>query len=68
MFQLNHKYIVSLPLFEGTTLLFSRKLITHRQSCNVFESTDEELFLNVASYGNEKLYNHIRDSFIRSGL
>ena len=44
MFQLNHKYIVSLPLIERTTLFLSDKLLTHRQSCNVFESTDEELF------------------------
>ena len=68
MFQLNHKNIMSLPLIEGTTLLFSGKLLTHRQSCNAFESTDDELFFNFASYGNKKLHNHIRKSFIRSGL
>jgi len=68
MFQLNHKNIMSLPLIEGTTLLFLGKLLTHRQSCNAFESTDDELFFNFASYGNKKLYNHIRKSFIRSGL
>ena len=66
IFQLNRKCIVSLPLIEGTTLLFSGKLLTHRQSCNVFEAMDDELFFNFASYGNKKLFNHIRKSFIRS--
>ena len=31
MFQLNHKNVMSLPLVEGTTLIFSGKLLTHRQ-------------------------------------
>ena len=65
MFQLN---LVILPLLEGTTLLFSGKLLIDRQSCNTFESTDEELFFNFASYRNKKLYNHICKSFIRSEL
>ena len=68
MFQLNHKYIMSLPLIQGTKLLFYGKLLTHRQSCNAFQSTDEDLVFNFFSYGNKKLYNHIRKLLIRSGL
>ena len=45
MFQLKHKCIVSLPLIGGTTVLFSGKLLTHRQSCNVFEAIDDEFFI-----------------------
>lgn len=39
IFQLNNKCIVSLPLIDGTTLLFSGKLLTHRQSCNCMRGT-----------------------------
>ena len=53
MFQLNHRYNVSLPLIEGTTLLFSGKLLIHEQSYNAFDSTDDELFFSYASYGNK---------------
>ena len=68
IFKIQNKLNISLPLIEGTTILFSGKLLTHRQTCNVFECTDDELFFNFASYGNKKLYSHIRQSFIRSGM
>ena len=46
MYQFSQKCNVSLPLIAGTTLLFSGKLITHRQTCNVHEATNDELFIN----------------------
>ena len=49
-------------------ILFSGKMLTHRQSCNTFETRYDQLFLNFASYGNKKLYNHIRQSFICCGI
>ena len=66
MFQFGQKYNVSLPLTGGTTLLFSGKFLTHRQTCNVHETTNDELFINFASYGCKRLYSHIRQSFIRN--
>ena len=48
MFQFGQKYNVSLPLIAGTTLLFSGKFLTHRQTCNVHETTNDELFINFA--------------------
>ena len=66
MYQSGHKCIVSLPLIAGTTVLFSGKLLTHRQTCNVHEATDDELFIIFASYGHKRLYSHIRQSFIRN--
>ena len=68
IFKLKNKYNVSVPLNEGTTILFSSKLLTHRQTCNGCEATDDELSFNFACYGNKKLYNHIRNSFIRNGI
>ena len=51
IFQFGNKCNVSLPLITGTTLLFSGKLLTHRQTCNVHEATNDELFINFSSYG-----------------
>ena len=42
MYQFGHKCNVSLPLIAGTALLFSGKLLTHRQTCNVHETTNDE--------------------------
>ena len=66
MYQFGNKCNVSLPLIAGTTLLFSGKLRTHRQTCNVHKATNDELFINFASYGCKRLYSHIRQSFIRN--
>ena len=68
LFKLQGKYTLSIPLNEGTTVLFSGKMLTHRQSSNVFDTTYDDLFFNFASYGNKKMYNHIRQSFIRCGI
>ena len=68
LFKLQGKYTLSVPLNEGTTVLFSGKMLTHRQSSNVFETTYDDTFFNFASYGNKKMYNHIRQSFIRCGI
>ena len=68
LFKLQSKYTLSVPLKEGTTVLFSGKMLTHRQSCNALHADDDQLFFNFASYGNKKMHNHIRKSFIRCGI
>ena len=65
LFQFSKKFNISVPMITGTTIIFSGKLLTHRQSCNVFNTTDDDLFFNFGSYGNKKLYNHIKQSFLR---
>ena len=67
LFQFNNKYNLSLPMTPGTSIIFSGKLLSHRQSCNVYKPTDDELFFNFGAYGNKKLYNHIKQSFKRMG-
>ena len=68
LFKLQSKYTLSVPLKEGTTVLFSGEMLTHRQSCNALHADDDQLFFNFASYGNKKMHNHIRKSFIRCGI
>ena len=46
--------------------LFSGKYLRYRQYCNVDSLVDKELFFNLASYGNKRLYDHICKSFMRN--
>ena len=55
VFKVQNKYNISIPLIEGKIILFSGKLLTHRQTCNVFEAIDDELFISFSSYDNKKI-------------
>ena len=63
LFYINKNINLSLPMNPGTSIVFSGKLLTHRQSCNVYKATEDELFFNFGAYGNKKLYNHIKQSY-----
>ena len=67
LFQFSKKYNIGIPMNIGTTIVFSGKLLTHRQSSMMFDNADDDLFFNFGSYGNKKLYNHIKKSFRRHG-
>ena len=45
--------------------LFSGQCLTHRQSSNYDVSKDQSLFINFASYGNERMYRHLKTSIYR---
>ena len=61
LFQFSKKYSIRIPMNIGTTIVFSGKLLTHRQSSMIFDNADDDLFFNFGSYGNKKLYNHIKN-------
>ena len=71
LLKLNDNKTVGIELLDDLSFLFSGTGITHRQFCQ--DSYDEEKlkdeskqFYNVACYGNEKLFRHIKASFMRS--
>ena len=64
-FMLTKDIKYSIPLNAGTSILFSGKYITHRQSCCVVDDVDDDTFFNFASYGNARLFRHIMKSFNR---
>ena len=67
-FKVQDKHNVSIKLSEGLTFVFSGKLLTHRQSCNKESSIENELFINFASYGTQRLFTHIKNTFMRQKL
>ena len=67
LFVLNDHEKICIPLTPQVTFFFSGVCLVHRQ--NHPSSDDHAInFLNIASYGNERLFNHIRSSFNRVKL
>ena len=66
LFKLNEDNVISLPLTPDLSFLFSATFLSHRQEGN--ESTEKvsQPFVNLSSYGNHKLFTHIRKSFCRN--
>ena len=67
LFCLSNKIQLNIPLYPGISFIFSAAFLTHRQHINEYDKSNEnERFFNVASYGNKRLYHHIKKSFNKS--
>ena len=53
------EYTFGIKLEPGLSFIFSGKYLTHRQVIPDSNSKHGN-FLNIASYGNKRLYNHIK--------
>jgi hypothetical protein len=61
IFQISQRHHISIKLTPGVSFLFSGMYLTHRQNmCNNTSSCVPSHFFNVASYGNKRLFAHIR--------
>ena len=56
---------IAIPIQIGTTILFTSQFLTHRQSGPIDSTVDNDTFFNFTSYGNEKLFRHIKKSMAR---
>ena len=65
-FAINSKHNITIPLVDYTTIMFSGLMLTHRQTFEPDESHEKATFVNFGSYGNRKLFNHIRRSVLRN--
>ena len=65
VFQLQKFVNVSLKLKHGISFICSGKFLTHRQHCTLPCKGDSDVFFDIASYGNNRLYSHIKCSFNR---
>ena len=68
IFKLKEKHNISIRLTEGTSFLYSGKLLTHRQSCNLPIQMKDEVFINFASYGTQRLFSHIKKTMMRNNI
>lgn len=65
-FAFNDAHSIAIRMNEPLTFMFSGKFLMHNQSCNRKEEVGaDDFFFNFGTYGNKKLFNHIRCSFAR---
>ena len=64
MVHINEHMVISLPLYQNLTFLYSDKFITHCQHCDNNCYPNGSLFYNISSYGNKRIYSHLRQSFL----
>ena len=64
--QINKKELIALPLYMNLSFIFTGTFLSHRQQCTSESSTDGSRFYNIVSYGNKRLFFHIRKSFKRN--
>ena len=63
LFSLTSKKKLNIPLYPGISFVFSAAFLSHRQHRNQLTNSMDESFFNVASYGNKRLFNHIKKSY-----
>jgi len=63
LFHLTAKKYMSIPLYPGVSFIFSGTFLTHRQHRLEKTELNKEKFFNIASYGNKRLFNHIKKSY-----
>ena len=62
-----HKNI-GIHFCDGTIFLFSGKFLTRYQNCSDLYFPKDEIFVNFASYGTQRLFHHIYISFKHNDL
>ena len=65
LFQLNDTQRLLLPLSNPVSFMYNAQFISHRQAYYPDSEVNTESFVNVSSYGNKKLFEHLRKSFQR---
>ena len=61
IFKLTDQKNMSITLSPGSSFFFSGMYLTHRQNRTMSSGTkDDSHFFNIASYGNKRLFSHIR--------
>ena len=64
VFSISNSESLRIPLTPRISFFYSGLFLVHRQN-NPNTNQNGASFVNVASYGNERLFNHIRSSFDR---
>ena len=65
LFDLRKGETIGLKMTHSISFMFSGKYLTHRQAHNEFTPNENSVFVNLASYGNSKLYSHIKNTIER---
>ena len=53
---------IGINMEHGVIFMYTGRYLMHRQCLNESAESDYGTFFNFASYGNERLYNHLKSS------
>ena len=67
IFQIGTKEQIMLPLVNNISFVYNGNFIMHRQAFTPLENSNSPKFFNISSYGNAKIFNHLRRTFERLG-
>ena len=65
LFDLKKGQTIGIRMEHGVTFMYTGRYLMHRQCLNENAESDNGTFINFASYGNERLYNHLKSSVKR---
>ena len=68
LFEIKKGYTIGLHMDPGLTFMFSGKYLFHRQMILDQKDTNDSTFINLASYGNDKLFNHFKSTVARVNI
>lgn len=63
IFHLTKKHSINIPLKPGVSFIFSGFCLSHRQNKSRTSNKSDETFFNIASYGNKRLFYHLRKTY-----
>ena len=58
-------FTLGLQMDHGLSFLFSGQYLFHRQMILDVKQPKDSSFFNFASYGSERLYNHLKSTYNR---
>ena len=64
LFKINETQTLTLPLHNDLSFIYNASFLTHRQRYEPVANKEENMFFNISSYANAKLFNHLRKSFV----
>ena len=68
LFEIQKGFTIGLQMDPGLTFMFSGKYLFHRQMVLDQKDTNDSTFINLASYGNDKLFNHFKTTVSRVNI
>ena len=60
---MNETTKVMILMNSGVNIVFSGKFMAHHQQCK--RHVNDEIFFNFSSYGNKKLFTHLKQTIRR---
>ena len=65
LLKINESESIYFEMNHPISFIWSGKLLVHRQFCNVTDLEKGDYFYNLSTYTNQRIFNHVKNSFAR---